>query len=138
MRQLDTAPPALVLTWHTEPSYVARAISAGAQGYLYKGSEPEKLLEAIRAVARGERVVPPGTDEALAAGEGLPASSLTARERQVMELLALGLTNREIAERLAISTKTVDTHRAHVLKKLGVRNNSELTTFAVRHGFITA
>lgn len=64
-----------------------------------------------------------------------PASALTAREQQVMEMLARGMTNREIAEHLEISMKTVDSHRGHVLKKLGLRNNSELTLFAVKHGY---
>jgi two-component system, NarL family, invasion response regulator UvrY len=114
-----------------------RAIAAGAHGYVHKGGQPEDLLAAIHAVARGERVVPPHIEQLLASGDGDPARSLTARELQVMEMLARGLTNREIAEHLGISGKTVDTHRGHVLKKLGVRNNSELTTFAVKHGFIT-
>ena len=138
MRELDTAPLVVVLTWHTEPSYAARAIAAGAHGYVYKSAQPDELVRAIHAVARGERVVPPGVDEMLATGTVDPASSLTARELQVMEMLARGMTNREIAEHLGISGKTVDTHRGHVLKKLGIRNNSELTTFAVKHGYITA
>ncbi|HSR89383.1 MAG TPA: response regulator transcription factor [Candidatus Udaeobacter sp.] len=70
------------------------------------------------------------------AAEGHPASALTAREQQVMEMLARSLTNREIAEQLEISVKTVDTHRGHVMKKLGLRNNSELTRFAVKHGYV--
>jgi two-component system, NarL family, invasion response regulator UvrY len=138
MRQLDTAPLVVVLTWHTEPSYAARAIAAGAHGYVSKSAEPTELLRAIHAVVRGERVVPPGVDELLASGAGDPASALTRRELQVMEMLARGMTNREIAEQLGISGKTVDTHRGHVLKKLGIRNNSELTSFAVKHGYIAA
>jgi DNA-binding NarL/FixJ family response regulator len=137
MRELDTAPLVVVLTWHTEPSYAARAIAAGAHGFVYTSAQPDELLRAIRAVARGERVVPPGVDEMLAAGSVEPAASLTARELQVMEMLARGMTNREIAEHLGISGKTVDTHRGHVLKKLGIRTNSELTSFAVKHGYNT-
>lgn len=137
LRLKDTAPLVVVLTWHTEPSYAARAIAAGAHGYVNKSVEPEQLLNAIRAVSRGEQVIPPGVEALLASGEGHPASSLTAREQQVMEMLARGMTNREIAEHLAISIKTVDTHRGHVLKKLGLRNNSELTRFAVKHGYVS-
>jgi len=137
LRPLDTAPLVVVLTWHTEPSYAARAIAAGAHGYVNKAVEPEVLLAAIRAVSRGEQVIPPGVEELLASGDGHPASALTAREAQVMEMLARGLTNREIAEHLEISIKTVDTHRGHVLKKLGLRNNSELTRFAVKHGYVS-
>jgi two-component system, NarL family, invasion response regulator UvrY len=137
MRESDTAPLVVVLTWHTEPSYAARAIAAGAHGYLNKSVTPEDLLSAIRAVSRGEQVIPPGVEQILATGDGHPASALTAREQQVMEMLARGLTNREIAEHLQISIKTVDTHRGHVLKKLGLRNNSELTRFAVKHGYVS-
>jgi DNA-binding NarL/FixJ family response regulator len=135
LKQIDTAPLVIVLTWHTEPSYTARAIAAGAHGYLTKAVSPQDLLEAIRAVSRGEQVVPPGTESLLDSNEH-PAGALTAREQQVMEMLARGLTNREIAEHLQISIKTVDTHRGHVLKKLGLRNNSELTRFAVKHGYV--
>ena len=137
LRLLETAPLVIVLTWHTEPSYAARAIAAGAHGYLTKSVEPDALLAAIRAVSRGEQVMPPGIEQLLAAGDGHPASALTAREQQVMEMLGRGLTNREIAEHLEISIKTVDTHRGHVLKKLGLRNNSELTRFAVKHGYVS-
>jgi two-component system, NarL family, invasion response regulator UvrY len=135
MRSMDTSPLVVVLTWHTEPSYAARAIGAGAHGYLNKSCDPDQLLAAIRAVSRGEQVIPPGVETLLANGDGHPASALTAREQQVMEMLARGMTNREIAEHLSISIKTVDTHRGHVLKKLGLRNNSELTRFAVKHGY---
>jgi two-component system invasion response regulator UvrY len=137
MRSIDTAPLVVVLTWHTEPSYAARAISGGAHGYVNKSVEPEQLLSSIRAVSRGEQVIPPGVEQLIATGDGHPASALTAREQQVMEMLARGLTNREIAEHLEISIKTVDTHRGHVLKKLGLRNNSELTRFAVKHGYVS-
>jgi len=98
LRLKDTAPLVVVLTWHTEPSYAARAIAAGAHGYVNKAVEPEQLLAAIRAVSRGEQVIPPGVEALLAAGDGHPASALTAREQQVMEMLARGMTNREIAE----------------------------------------
>jgi DNA-binding NarL/FixJ family response regulator len=136
LRVIDTAPLVVVLTWHTEPSYAARAIAAGAHGYLNKGAAPEELFNAIRAVSRGEQIIPPDAEQLIASGDGHPASALTAREQQVMEMLARGLTNREIAEHLEISIKTVDTHRGHVLKKLGLRNNSELTRFAVKHGYV--
>jgi two-component system invasion response regulator UvrY len=135
IRQLETG-PVVVLTPHTEPSYAARAIAAGAHGCVGKTEPPERLLEAIRAVNRGEQFLPQGVAELLAMGTGHPASSLTARELQVMEMLARGMTNREIAVDLNISIKTVDTHRGHVLKKLGLRNNSELTRFAVKHGYV--
>ena len=136
MRESDTAPLVVVLTGHTEPSYAARAIAAGAHGYLNKSVTPDELLSAIRAVSRGEQVIPPGVEQLLASGDGHPASALTAREQQVMEMLARGLTNREIAEHLQISIKTVDTHRGHVLKKLRLRNNSDITRFAIQNGLM--
>jgi DNA-binding NarL/FixJ family response regulator len=134
LRQIETAPLVVMLTWHAEPSYTARALAAGAHGYVSKSVSPQDLLDAIRAVSRGEQVIPPGVEALLEKSEH-PAGALTAREQQVMEMLARGLTNREIAEHLLISIKTVDTHRGHVLKKLGLRNNSELTRFAVKHGY---
>ena len=135
LRQADATPVVVVMSPHTESVYASRAIAAGAHGYLDKTATPEDLVSAIRAVSNGEQVVPHGVELGVAAGEH-PASALTAREQQVMEMLARGMTNREIAEHLTISIKTVDTHRGHVLKKLGLRNNSELTRFAVKHGYV--
>ncbi len=137
VREIDASPFIVVLAPISDPSYAARAIRAGAHGYVSKNDEPQRLLEAIHAVVRGERVVPTGAEKLLAIGDGHPASVLTSRELQVMEMLARGMTSREVAHDLDISIKTVDTHRSHVLKKLGVRNNSELTRFAVKHGYVT-
>ncbi len=136
LRKKETAPLVVVLTWHTEASYATRAIAAGAHGYVNKSVEPAELLAAIHAVSRGEQVLPAGID--MLNTDGSPVAGLTAREQQVMEMLARGMTNREIAENLAISIKTVDTHRGHILKKLNLRNNSELTRFAVKHGYVMA
>ena len=137
LREIETGPFVVVLAPLTEPAYAARAIGAGAHGYIAKSGTPEELIEAIRAVTRGEQVVPPGVDKLLAVGDGHLTSALTARETQVMEMLARGMTNREIAHDLDISVKTIDTHRGHVLKKLAVRNNAELARFAVKHGYVT-
>ena len=137
LREIETGPFIVVLAPLTEPAYAARAIGAGAHGYIAKSAAPEELIEAIRAVTRGEQIIPPGVDKLLAAGSGHLASALTARETQVMEMLARGMTNREIAHDLNINIKTVDTHRGHVLKKLALRNNTELARFAVKHGYVT-
>lgn len=137
LRDITAGPLILVLAPFTEPAYAARAIGAGAHGYVAKSAAPEELVEAIRAVTRGEQVIPPGVDKLLAAGDVQPTSALTRREAQVMEMLARGVTNREIAHDLDISVKTVDTHRGHVLKKLALRNNAELARFAVKHGYVT-
>jgi two-component system, NarL family, invasion response regulator UvrY len=137
LREIETGPLVVVLAPLTEPAYAARAIGAGAHGYVAKSAAPEELIEAIRAVTRGEQVIPPGVGKLLAAGDGHLIGALTARETQVMEMLARGMTNREIAHDLDISVKTVDTHRGHVLKKLALRNNAELARFAVKHGYVT-
>lgn len=134
LRQIDTAPLTIVLSWHPEPGYATRAIAAGAHGYISRTASPQELIDSIRSVSRGEPILPA---EVELAGVEHPTSTLTAREQQVMEMLSRGMTNREIAEYLSISIKTVDTHRGHVLKKLGLRNNSELTRFAVKHGYIS-
>lgn len=134
IRDIDSGPLVVVLAAQREATHAARAIAAGAHGYVFASVEPERLLDAIRAVSRGEQVIPPSV---LAAGGGHPASALSKRELQVMEMIARGMTNREIAHDLEISVKTVDTHRGHVLKKLALRNNSELTRFAVKHGYVS-
>ena len=138
IRDLESGPFLVVVAAYSDPPYAARAIAAGAHAFVSMADAPDKLVHAIRAVTQGEQIIPPGVDKLLALGDGHPASSLTARELQVMEMLARGMTNREIAEHLEIRVKTVDTHRSHVLKKLGLRNNSDLTRFAVKHGYVSA
>ncbi|HEX2685298.1 MAG TPA: response regulator transcription factor [Kofleriaceae bacterium] len=137
IRQIETGPLVIVLAPHTDARYAARTLAKGAHGYVSMSAEPNELIDAIRAVHGGEQIIPAGVEKLLIPGDGHPASALTTREQQVMELLGRGLTSHEIAEHLDISVKTVDTHRGHVLKKLGLRNNSELTRFAVKHGYVT-
>ncbi len=131
----------LVLTMHNEEHYALRTLRAGAHGFLYKGADSEELVRAVRAVARGVPYMPPEIERAFAEKfvhpeEADPAERLTDREFQVLRLLAQGLTNREIAAELGIRIKTVDSHRRRILKKLGLRNNAELTRFAIRHGLV--
>jgi DNA-binding NarL/FixJ family response regulator len=122
--------------WRSRPRAV-RAIRAGATGFIAKTAQFDELLAAIEEVAAGRRVLPPGCEAALASNDAAgPAQVLSQREFQVMGYLASGMTNREIAQMLAISVKTVDTHRGHVLKKLKLRNNSDITRFAIQHGLI--
>ena len=131
--------PVLVLTMHEEEQYVVRAIAAGAKGYLTKRSAAEQLLLAIRKVHAGGRYLGEAASEALASrmakgtGSGSPLDSLSNREIQVLRGLALGRSNREIAETYHISTKTIDTYRARLLQKLNLRNNAELTRFAIQN-----
>ncbi len=129
----------LILSMHTEVSYAVRAIRAGAAGFISKTAHLDELVAAIEAVHAGQRVLPPGAEAALVSDDAAgPAKILSQREFQVMGYLASGMTNREIAQLLAISVKTVDTHRGHVLKKLKLRNNSDITRFALQHGLIQA
>ncbi|MBI5576625.1 MAG: response regulator transcription factor [Deltaproteobacteria bacterium] len=134
--------PVLVLTMHEEEQYVVRAIGAGAKGYITKRSAAEQLLQAIRKVHAGGRYLSESASEALAErmAKGGEAGSLldilSDREIQVLRGLAMGRSNREIAEAYDISIKTVDTYRFRLLNKLNLRNNVELTRFAIRKGIV--
>lgn len=137
LRAHEAGPLVIVMSGQADAGTAARTILAGAHGFLGKSSTFEQLIEAIRAVARGEQVIPPEAQTLLATGVQSAAGALTRREVQVMEMLARGMTNREVAEHLEISPKTVDTHRGHVMKKLKLRNNADLTRFAVKHGYVS-
>ena len=136
--------PILILTMHEEGQYVVRAIEAGAMGYITKQSAPEQLVMAIRKVHSGSRFVTDEAAEALAlrvakgAHGQSPLDSLSMRELQVLRRLAMGHTNREIASAYSISIKTVDTYRSRLLKKLNLRNNAELSRFAIQNRLIEA
>jgi len=134
--------PVLILTMHEEAQYVVRAIETGAMGYITKKSAPEQLVKAIRKVHSGSRYLTEEAAESLALrvakrsqGKSL-LDSLSTRELQVLRRLALGHTNREIAEAYGISIKTVDTYRYRLLKKLDLRNNAELSRFAMQNHLI--
>ncbi len=134
--------PILVLTMHEEGQYVVRAIQAGAMGYLTKQSAPEQLVKAIHKIYEGQRYITDEAAESLAlrvargSNGKSPLDSLSMRELQVLRRLAMGHTNREIASAYHISIKTVDTYRARLLKKLGLRNNAELSRFAIQNRLI--
>jgi two-component system invasion response regulator UvrY len=134
--------PIIILTMHEEEQYVVRAIEAGAMGYVTKRSAPEQLVKAIRQVMGGTRYLTPEASEALAlriakgAGGKSSLDSLSNRELQVLRRLAMGHTNHEIAEAYNISTKTVDTYRSRLLKKLNLRNNAELSRFAIQNKLV--
>jgi two-component system invasion response regulator UvrY len=134
--------PIIVLTMHAENQYVVRAIEAGAMGYITKQSAPEQLVHAIRKVHGGSRYLTEDAAESLvlrvAKGDRHRSAldSLSTRELQVLRRLALGHTNREIASTYNISIKTVDTYRFRLLKKLKLRNNAEISRFAIQNGLI--
>jgi len=143
-RLLDEIPdlPVIILTMHEEEQYVVRAIEAGARGYITKKSAPEQLVKAIRKVLAGQRYLSPEATESLAlrvargAKGQSPLDSLSNRELQVLKQLALGNTNREIAAAYNISIKTVDTYRLRLLKKLNLRNNADISRFAIQNHLI--
>jgi two-component system, NarL family, invasion response regulator UvrY len=134
--------PVLVLTMHEEEQYVVRAITAGAMGYVTKRSASEELVQAIRKVHSGGRYLTESVAESLAVRlargrENMgPLDCLSNREIQVLRRLARGQTNREIAEAYFLSTKTVDTYRSRLLRKLHLRNNADLSRFAIQTGLI--
>ncbi len=136
--------PILVLTMHEEHQYVVRAVETGAMGYITKQSAPEQLVTAIRKVHSGSRFLTAEAAEALAlrVAKGStvqsPLETLSTRELQVLRRLALGNTNREIASAYHISIKTVDTYRFRLLKKLNLRNNADLSRFAIQNKLIDA
>jgi DNA-binding NarL/FixJ family response regulator len=128
-------PEVLMLTVSDEEPDLYAALRVGAAGYLTKDMPPAELIEAVLAVARGEpRIAPAMASRMLdELSEPDPLESLSARERDVLALIAEGLRNREIAERLVISEPTVKTHVRHVLEKLRFRNRAEAAAFAARH-----
>ena len=134
--------PILILTMHEEQQYAVRVIEAGAMGYITKKSAPEQLVTAIRKVYAGMRFLTEEAAEYLAlhVAKGQTGKShldlLSARELQVLRRLAMGHTNREIAAAYNISIKTVDTYRQRLLKKLELRNNAELSRFAIQNRLI--
>jgi DNA-binding NarL/FixJ family response regulator len=134
----------LILSMHENERYFFEALRAGASGYVLKSVVDRDLIEACRATMRGEPFIYPTAVKALirdyltrvvADGEDLE-DPLTARELEVVKLIAEGMTSREIATELVISDKTVERHRANVLDKLGMRNRVELTRYAIRRGLI--
>jgi DNA-binding NarL/FixJ family response regulator len=142
IRALDTRTKILILTIHNEEHYALRTLRAGAHGFIFKGAKSEDLVRAIHDLDRGLRYLPPELERIFAElyvcprAPGTLTEALTDREFQVLRLIALGHTNREVAEKLRISVKTVDTHRRNILKKLQLRNNADLTRFAIQHGII--
>jgi two-component system response regulator NreC len=134
----------LVLSMHADESYVVQAFRNGASGYILKDARSQELLEAVRLVAAGQRYLsPPLSQRAIDAylekveSEGFdPYDTLTPREREILQLAAEGFTNSEIGERLFISPRTVETHRAHLMRKLSLRSHTDLVLFAVRRGIL--
>ena len=132
----------IVLSMHTNNEYVAAALQAGACGYLNKNASAEELLQALQSAREGEHYLHPSIAgsvvEMLRGSEALanPLDVLSARQREVLKLLAEGSTTREIAEKLSVSAKTVETHRAQLMERLDVRTIPDLVRFAIRHALV--
>lgn len=143
LRQRVPGSRILILTMHDNEGYLRQALGAGAAGYVLKGAVDSELLNAIRAVARGETYIHSAITHKLlesiqpsAAPSDDPWESLSSRELEVLRLVALGYTNSEIAEQLSISVKTVETYRARGMEKLNLRTRAELVRAAIAKGLL--
>lgn len=134
----------IILSMHANEEYVRQALHAGAAGYLLKDAATTELEVAVRAVARGETYLSPAISrhviEEYLGGRGEPAAGplaqLTARQREVLQLIAEGKTTKQIAGLLDVSVKTAETHRAQLMERLGIRDVPGLVRFAIRHGLV--
>ena len=131
----------LVLSMQDDPRYVREAFAAGAAGYVLKEAADNEVVDAVRAVAGGERYVHPALGARLIAAEAeeqrrAEQDPLSDREREVLRLLALGHTNQEIAKTLYISVRTAETHRAHIMQKLRLTSRAELVRYALAEGML--
>jgi two-component system response regulator NreC len=134
----------LALTMHEDEHYFFEMLNAGASGYVPKRAAPDDLVDAIRVVSQGNVFLYPTLAKLLVkdflqraeSGASPPGEELTAREREVLTCIAEGLTNREIAETLVISAKTVDRHRENIMRKLNLHNRVELVKYAIEKGLI--
>ena len=142
IRQAAPATRVLVLTMHDVPAYLRAALAAGASGYVVKRAADSDLLAAIREVHRGRTVLDPSLAARVVHGSlrrrGLtgptPTAPLSQREREVLELVAQGFTNQQIADHLGLSVKTVETYRARLVEKLGLQSRAELVRYALDSG----
>jgi DNA-binding NarL/FixJ family response regulator len=133
--------PVLVLSMHSEDQYAIRVLRAGAAGYLTKESAPARLIQAIRKVFRGGKYVSPTLAEKLVfdleTDKGTPSfESLSDREYQVLCMIASGKTVSQIGKELALSVKTISTYRIRILEKLDLKNNAELTRYAINENLV--
>jgi DNA-binding NarL/FixJ family response regulator len=133
----------VVLTMHTAEEYIFQILRAGASGYVVKRAAPSELISAVRAAYRGESFLSPSVSRTVieeyvrkagALVEGDSYEELTPREREVLQLIAEGHSTRGIAELLCLSAKTVQSHRANLMRKLGIYTTAELTQYAIRKG----
>jgi len=144
-QKLEAAPGVIILSMHADESYIMRALAAGARGYLVKDATDEDLIPAVRAVAAGKPFFSPTVAAVLmedyvrqlrARGLSDSYELLTDREREILQLLAEGRSNKEVAALLDVGLSTVETHRANLMQKLNLHNTAEIVLYAVRKGII--
>ncbi len=136
----------LLLTVHDDADYLFRALAVGASGYILKGADVNELLLALQAVQRGDVYLQPSAAKHLvgdylnraSAPEKQQIEELTPRQREILALIADGLTNQQIADKLVLSPFTIATHRANIMQKLNLHNRTELIRYAMKHGLIDA
>ncbi|MGE4326470.1 MAG: response regulator [Pseudodonghicola sp.] len=135
---LERAPDAriLILSMHDSPEYIASALSHGAMGYVLKDVPTEKIKQAIDTVMRGERYLCTGARGSLEPVEAAGREQLTGREQTILLQLAQGKSNKEVAQALDISVRTVETHRKNIKRKLGISSTAGLTRYALEHGML--
>lgn len=130
----------LALSMHRDSMYVREILRAGARGYLVKDSDDDTLLDAVRAVARGEAYLSPAVSDAVLTDYRRhvtnPLDLLSSREREVMQMIAEGKTNKEIAVVLNLSVYTVEAHRGKIMEKLNLHSTGDIVRFAIRNGLI--
>jgi DNA-binding NarL/FixJ family response regulator len=141
--KVDDRTRVLILSMHSAEEYVLRALRAGCAGYLLKRSAVSELEIAVRAVARGETYLSPGVSKQVVddyvgrtGGAADPLEALTPRQREILQLVAEGSTSKEVAERLGLSFKTVEAHRAQIMERLYLQDVTALVRFAVRVGLV--
>lgn len=130
--------PVIILSIYSEDLYAVRALKAGASGYLNKNAAPYELIKAIERVKLGKKYITPEVAEKLLEqqDEGLPHERLSNREFEIFKMLAMGKTITQIGETLSLALTTVSTHRSHILEKMGLSSNAELTRYAIAHQLI--
>lgn len=145
IRRIHPQTKVLVLSMNEADEYLFKALKAGGSGYVFKRAAETELLDAIREVMRGgtyvreqtqRRLVQDAMDRWEHGDRTHPIEDLTPREKEVLKHIAAGLTNQEIADKLVISVRTVETHRSHIIDKLGIRKRSELVSYALRKGLV--
>ena len=139
LKRLYPELPVLMLSMHPEDQFAVRAFKAGAAGYMTKESAPDELIKAIRKITKGGKYVSATLAEKLVSIMGAePPSqdSLSAREYQVMLMIASGKTLSQIAEEMSLSVKTISTYRTHILEKMEMKNNAEITYYAIKNGLV--